>query len=532
MYFSSKEKMEGKINMNRFTKKIIFAVLELIISTCIFIVGFTADWTQLQFDAQRTGRTTDSVTPPFRMRWVWFGPTVTIRNHLSNSSWTGPDLFPGEILANKATLPTSVPCTFASGVQPIVANNKVFVADMDGKVYAINADDGSTLWQSDNPGGTVASCAYANNVVVVCSVTGKIRGYNATTGTQLWEVSTKGAITSAPVTNGQVVCVGNSNRRVYCVNITNGTIIWISSDLGAQVGGGLAMDETSVYVGAENMYFYALNISDGNIRKSVKVQGQSFYLEWPVVFSSYVFIRTAPIPCVGSEYVGEEVMNSATNIDDEQNRWLQWLSGQGGYTDASVDWKCFTVLNKTDFSEPFNTPFAVPYEGCGTPPEPPVIDNQGRVLSYYKTRYTKFAKSAAFGTNYTIDISAIDLTTGRRIVIDNGRLADNETYTWETDNLYGLCVGGNILYLRQNFRGTVCIDLQTSSATLVTAHYSWEDGGGFPADFIYCGDTREQGQRLPSVSTRSWAGRVSPAVSGNVIYITETFGVAAIEHHQ
>jgi hypothetical protein len=489
-----------------------------------------ADWTQLQYDAQRTGRTTDTVQPPFRLRWMWFGSAGIIRNHLSNPSWTGPDLAPQDIIANEATLPESVPFTFASFIQPIIAGGKVYVGDMDGKVYCINADDGSTVWTANNPGGTVASCVYANNLVVFGSISRYVRCYNATTGTLVWEKFVGGAVTGAPVTNGTIVCVGSHEGHVYCFNLTDGNLLWKSPYLGAQVAGGLAMDDTSIYVGAENMYFYALNISDGSIRKSVHVQGQSFYLEWPVVFSSYVFIQAAGIPCIGSEYVMEGPMQSATDIENEQDNILRWYQGDTNnntWKDASPDWKHLTVLNKNNFTEPFIVPVG-PYEGCGTPPEPVVIDNQNRVLSWWKTKYPKLTATGAFGTSYSLDISAINLSTGRRIVIDNGKLSGT---SGETDNLFGLTVGGNIIYMRQNFRGTKCIDYSNSTSRSIQVQYSWNDGASWLADIIYNGDTRT-GAHNPSTSMNSQAGRVGPAISGNIIFFTETFAVVAIEHHQ
>ena len=52
-----------------------------------------------------------------------------------------------------------------------------------------------------------------------------------------------------------------------------------------------------------------------------------------------------------------------------------------------------------------------------------------------------------------IDIAAVNPATGRRLPIDNGHLAN--IWPWETDNLYGLCVAGTQLWLRQNFRGAM-----------------------------------------------------------------------------
>ena len=449
----------------------------LLVSSIIVSLGFSwcDDWTHFQHDAQRTGRSPDNVGPPYTQRWNWTGGA-----------------------------------TIACGVQPIIVGGRVYIGNMNGTVYAINATNGQQVWSASNPGGTVVSGCYANNKVVFCSITGVIRCYDANTGTLQLEYPTDGAITGAPATNGTVVVVGSHDGHVYAVNLSNGQLAWISPDLGAQVVQAPALDNDTVYVGAENMTVYALNLSNGQIRASKHVQGQSFYQVWPVVYSSYVFIEAAPIPCIGSEWVGETVMSSATSISDEQDRWLQFITAiTPGYFDSSPDWKHLTVLRRNDLSEPFIVPCA-PFEGCGQPPECPVVDNQGRVLTYFKTKYPKLTQAGArtepigggsqFGTNYALDISAIDLATGRRVVIDNGQLSGMSNM--QTDNAFGLSVGGDQLFFINDWFGYETINLKTSAFSTLP----------------------DPGSAGPYRSAR-----VGPAISGTGVFYPHSSGVMCAE---
>jgi hypothetical protein len=426
-------------------------------------------------------------------------------------------------------------------MQPIVVAGKMYIADQDGKVYCINVDDGSTLWTADNPGGTIASGAYAGGKVIFCSMTGQIRAYNALTGAPDWEVETGGPITSAPAANGTLACVGSHDGYVYFVTVANGAY-FKSPYLGAKIAGGIAMDATSAYTGAENMMFYALNLSDGSIRRSKKVGGQSFYMEWPFVYNNLVYVFAAQVPRVGSEGVMETLMfdSSGTNITTERNYILRWYQGDtngGKWADASPDWRWASVLRTSDFTEPFILANGS-YEGCGIPPEPPVVDNTNRVLAYFKTAVPFLVKKnqQLFGTKYSIDISGVNQTTGERLPINNGKFSsDSCWFSWETDNLYGMSVGGNILYLHQDFRGTLCIDLTNTNTYKIYAQslrrgaynnicipytYGQDDMGGVdPA--VY-----------PSTTMRVAGGRASPVIYNSYVIIRTAWGVFCAEHSQ
>jgi outer membrane protein assembly factor BamB len=107
----------------------------------------------LQCDAARSGRSPDEVAPPYRARWLWFGRAGTLRNRESKPNapkWTN-DLTSG--VGKSYPLPSSVPFTLAGMVQPIVHRDLVLVASLEGKIYAIYEDDGTTAWEADLPGG-------------------------------------------------------------------------------------------------------------------------------------------------------------------------------------------------------------------------------------------------------------------------------------------------------------------------------------------------------------------------------------------
>ena len=488
------------------------------------------DWTQHQRDAARTGRTTDAVPPPFRARWIWAGPTRTLRNRDSQSGWPDDlDARPGYTYPN---LPANSGVTLAQSVQPAVAAGRVFVGSMEGTAFALGADDGATLWQTALPGPTIATAAVLGGRVFFVCVTGEVVALDAADGSTLWTYDAKKAITGAPCAVDGRILVGAQDGRVHALDAATGQAAWVSAKLGPSIHGGLAAADGRVFVGTEDMTVHALALADGITLATHRVRGQSFRMLWPVVYGGRVWISSVTTPIIGSEYVGESNQGSSLFADsptlaEEQSNILRWLAGDtngGRWPEASADWRRLFALNSTDLTESFVIP-AAPADGVGIPAQPPVVDSSGRVLGYFKTRHPTLtaAVGAVFGTAYSVDISAIDQTSGLRVPIDNGHLAN--PWPWETDNLYAMSVAGTQLWLRQNFRGTQVIDLATSTARGVSAEIRNRDGGTFNFDVVY----RDSGSPVahPQPSTM---GRSAPAIVGGRIFIAEDWGVTAIEH--
>ena len=496
----------------------------------LMVSAAAADWPQLQANAARTGRTADSVAPPYRARWIWLGSTLTLRNKDSAVGW--PDDLRSREGYTYPNLPAEVDFTFADSVQPVLVAGRVFVGSMEGTAYALNATDGSTVWTNRIPGGTVATAAVVGDVVVFSTTPGVVIALRTSDGAPAWSFDCGKAITGAPCVTSNTVLVATHGGLVFALNAPDGALLWRSPKLAAPVHGGLASDGSNVFVGAENLVLYALNLSDGVIRASHALRGQSFRMLWPVVFDNRVWASTVATPIIGSEYVGEtnaasSLFADGTSLENEEDNLLRWLGGDtngGRWPEASPDWKHLFVLEVADLTEPFTVP-AGPADGVGVALHPVVVDNSERVLTYFKTKFPKLTANngAVFGTRFTIDIAAVKPTTGRRVSIDNGHLAS--LWPWETDNLYGMAVAGTRLWLRQNFRGTMMVDLATSAYRGVSAPIRHHDGGAFQWDVVY----RDQD---PPIRTpqRPLMGRTAPIIVGDRVYLAENWGITCIEH--
>lgn len=500
----------------------------LLLSLCLTAPRLCAsDWPQLQHDAARTGRSADEVAPPYRARWLWFGTAGTLRNRLSkpgDEDWKH-DLSTG--IGQSYPVPESVPFTLAGMMQPIVHRGLVFVASQEGKAYAIREDNGSTAWEAELPAGVLATGAAADGLVVFGTVQGEVCALNITNGTRVWTFVTGRSITGAPCIVDDRVYVANHGGSVYAIQLPTGRILWQSKAPGAAVQGSLAANSNAVYMGAENMRVYRLNALDGSTTAVHQVYGQSFRLEWPVIHAGHLWVRTAPVWCVGSEGVNDELLSHATSLDDEEAKYLLWLEGsvQFGSWSSKNDWKNYFALNLSNLNEPFTIPSG-PSDGCGQPPDPPTVDHRGRLISWWPTRFCKLTlRDGTFGTRYFIDLAAVNTVTGRRQPFDAGLPVN--VWPMETDNLYALSTGGRFCYWRQRFRGTYAMDLVERRHYAIQVEVRTRDGGTWNAPVMYV-DT--SAVRLPRTPTPATQGRVGATVANGRLYLAEDYGVTAIEH--
>jgi hypothetical protein len=484
---------------------------------CLFFIADTAiadDWPQLGHDPARTSRSADPVAPPFRAKWIWVGTDKTLRRQTDRLS--GNEDYP---------FPEKVTFAFAARVQPIVVDKTAYAPDLDGHLYAISIADGHTLWTADNPGGSCTSAACADNTVVVTSIPGAVAAFDAKTGQRKWRRETPKAITASPLILGSVVYVPCHDGNLYAFDLTTGVPRW-KSKLSAPLVADACADDSAIYLGAEDMNFFKIEVATGHILAQTRLNGQSFRLLHPVLHADrhLLLVQTVQPICVGSEYVMEAVMRDSPDLAAEQENILRWLKGDtnnGAWKDASPAWKHLYALRTGDLSEPFTIPNG-PADGCGQPAPPPCIDAKGRAFSWFKTRYPTLTAVGSFGTKYSMDISAIDLQTGRRQPIDNGRLSGT---SGESDNLFNLSVAGHYLYLRQDFRGTKMIDLDKSTSRLIQAPIRHHDGGTWNADVVY----RNQAG-LPRTSQPPLRGRAAPVLADGHILFCEPYAVVCIEH--
>ena len=122
------------------------------------------------------------------------------------------------------------------GAAPVVAENKLFVVDVDATVHAFDARTGARLWTARVPkdeenkaarfGGGVS---YDSGKVFATDGLGEIVALSAADGKEIWRAKPGGPLRGAPtLANGQVYVLSQDNQ-LYALGDADGKVAWTQS---------------------------------------------------------------------------------------------------------------------------------------------------------------------------------------------------------------------------------------------------------------------------------------------------------------
>jgi len=150
---------------------------------------------------------------------------------------------------------------------PVVVNGIVYFGSNDGKVYALNAVNGTEKWSFSTGGEVRSTPAVVNNRVFFGSSEGTVYALNAATGSPLWNVTTGDPVRSSPLVIDNVVYIGSDDGKLYALNATTGSTRW-SYQTGGPVLSSPAFNMTYldwIFVGSDDGYLYVFNAENGNV---------------------------------------------------------------------------------------------------------------------------------------------------------------------------------------------------------------------------------------------------------------------------
>ena len=156
-------------------------------------------------------------TPAISSGVVYLGDATGTLHALQST--TGRELWNASVVRN-VSLSIGSP---GKGIltSPAVASRTVYAATENGRIFAVNTEDGRLQWRLRPPSGAVATApVVVDGRVYLGGGNGRLYALDPTTGDQHWTL-TVGDRLSPPALSGGIIYLGSENGTVYAFEHTN-----------------------------------------------------------------------------------------------------------------------------------------------------------------------------------------------------------------------------------------------------------------------------------------------------------------------
>jgi outer membrane protein assembly factor BamB len=168
---------------------------------------------------------------------------------------------------------------------PALEGSRLFVADDQGQLLALDAASGQQVWAAKAvditkygsrwtfwkprtvEGGLTSSPGAANGLVVVGGRNGEVVAFNADSGQQRWVAKVTSEVLSTPLVLGDRVVVRSNDGRVFGFDPADGARKWVFDrglpSLTVRGNGSPVSANGLVYIGYDDGSVVALRVADG-----------------------------------------------------------------------------------------------------------------------------------------------------------------------------------------------------------------------------------------------------------------------------
>ena len=157
----------------------------------------------------------------------------------------------------------------ATETSPLIVDNRVYVGDYAGRVYALRGVDGKTIWTFQAGGAVKGAIAYDRGRLFFGAYDGRLYSLKASDGKLIWRAQSNrdwigghGQFYSTPAVAYSRVYLGSTDGHVYSFGEQSGKLRW-SYKTGGFVYGSPAVWRHRVYIGSYDHTFYALDAATG-----------------------------------------------------------------------------------------------------------------------------------------------------------------------------------------------------------------------------------------------------------------------------
>ncbi|MDA9687364.1 outer membrane protein assembly factor BamB [bacterium] len=115
---------------------------------------------------------------------------------------------------------------FRNSLRPTADTERVYAADHEGTVTALNISNGKKVWKVELDVQVSGGVGYGAGLVMIGTIEGKVYALEADTGAVLWIGQVSSEVVSSPKSNGEIVAVQTIDDRLFALDANTGDEIW------------------------------------------------------------------------------------------------------------------------------------------------------------------------------------------------------------------------------------------------------------------------------------------------------------------
>ena len=173
---------------------------------------------------------------------------------------------------------------------PVIYNDLVIHASLDGKIAAFNILSGESLWENQQGDKIVNSMALLGKSLILSTQNGTVRSYNPENGSLNWSVNLEKAVYASPVIDQKNVYIASYDGSVFKIDLMSGNRKG-SVHFYREVLSTPAADSSRIYLAQADGTLTAIN--KDNLKKSWSIRLEGPFSCSPLVTSKEIIAGTA-----------------------------------------------------------------------------------------------------------------------------------------------------------------------------------------------------------------------------------------------
>ena len=228
---------------------------------------------------------------------------------------------------------------------PLYANGRIYAADHEGRLMAVNADNGKKVWNIDTEQPFSGGPAIGENLLVMGTLDGTVLAFSADNGNERWSAKVSSEVLAVPGVSDDVVVVRCIDGRVFGLNSSTGARLWIYDHsvplLTLRGNANILMRGGTVYVGYADGSVAALRVDDGSLiwtESIVSMEGRTELERLADIGTQMVIIA--------SDLIVSSYKNRVASLAADSGRLL-WFKDISSATGVQVDRTNLAVSDKS-----------------------------------------------------------------------------------------------------------------------------------------------------------------------------------------